>query len=110
LGGLVAIACLQRLLEVQTKASATVLSTHITAGNDALMGLSAARAGQLTGEGVTGLYAQQLTFAKLAASLWQQAKLIAFNQGFTALIAMFLCALPLVLLLKLGLGRSPKLR
>ncbi|MBO2622384.1 MFS transporter [Shewanella algae] len=110
LGGLVAIAVLNRLLEVKTKASATALSAHVTSGSAPLAKQQLAAMGQLTAEGMEGIYAQQLTQVQLAGTLWHQAKIIAFNQGFTALVIMFLCALPLVVLFKLGLKRSPSLR
>jgi DHA2 family multidrug resistance protein len=110
LGGLVGVAGLQTLIDRDIAANASALSANIAAGtavaNERLTAVSAL----LQMRGLDPASAQQAAIGLLAQTVTRQATVLAFDTAFGALVLLFVLAAPIVIGIRLFLGRAARRR
>lgn len=105
LGGLMGVAGLQTLIERDQINNLTVLSGYLPPGSAALNERLASSAAQLTARGMDALPASRAAWGLLQRSLTGQATVIAFDSAFNAVALLFVVAAPLLVSLKIVLGK-----
>ncbi len=110
LGGLIGVAALQTMIHHDTVANATILGGHLQAGSGALAERLATSAAMLASEGLDAGAAHATARQLLGRAITGQSTVIAFDSAFVALALLFVCAAPLLVAIRIGLGRRAAAR
>lgn len=100
LGGSFGIAVLGTYISTQTVLHKNALSEHIYSGNPLVLERQQALQGLLISKGYTTAQAAQGWLGMLNQQVGRQAATMSFNDGFLLILVAFLCAAPMVLLLR----------
>jgi DHA2 family multidrug resistance protein len=110
LGGLMGVAWLQTLIDHRIAANLTVLTAALTSGTPAVNERLASTAAQLAAKGMDAMAASRAATSLLGRAVTGQSTVIAFDTAFNAVALLFVVAAPLLVAIKIGLGRSAKAR
>jgi len=105
LGGLMGVAGLQTLIDHQIVANFEVLRGNLTTGTLAASERLAATSAVLAAKGMDAAEANRAAINLLVRSVMGQSTVIAFDMAFLAVAALFVVAAPVMIVVKLGLGR-----
>jgi DHA2 family multidrug resistance protein len=108
LGGLMGVAGLQTLIDHEAAANATVLGANITAGVSAVGERLATTAAILTSKGLDAAVATSTSKSLLGRAVMNQSIVMAFDTAFTAIVLLFVIAAPVLIGIKVGLGRRAR--
>ena len=108
LGGLMGVAGLQTLIEHHIVSNAAVLGAHVTPGGSALSERLISSTALLAGKGMDQLAAARAATSLLGKAVSGQATVIAFDTAFFSVALLFVVAAPLLVGIKIGLGRYAK--
>ena len=108
LGGLMGVAGLQTLIEHHIVRNAAVLGAHVTPGGSALSERLISSTALLAGKGMDQLAAARAAISLLGKAVSGQATVIAFDTAFFSVALLFVVAAPLLVGIKIGLGRYAK--
>ncbi|PDT37073.1 MULTISPECIES: DHA2 family efflux MFS transporter permease subunit [Sinorhizobium] len=110
LGGLAGVAALQTLIDHNVVANLAVLGANVTAGKPAVIERLTATAAMLTAKGMDAPEAGRAATSLLGRAVTGQSSVIAFDTAFNAVALLFVVAAPLLVGMKIGLGRYAKAR
>lgn len=110
LGGLAGVAALQTLIDHNVVANLAVLGANVTAGKPAVIERLTATAAMLTAKGMDAPEAGLAATSLLGRAVTGQSSVIAFDTAFNAVALLFVVAAPLLVGMKIGLGRYAKAR
>jgi DHA2 family multidrug resistance protein len=108
LGGLLGIAGLQTLIDHNVTANAAVLGSHVTAGSPASAERLADTTAMLLARGMDAGAASRAALSLLGRAVAGQSTVIAFDTAFNAVALLFAVAAPVLVAIKIGLGRYAK--
>ena len=98
------VAGLLTLIDVNNAQNAAILASHVTAGTPAVIQRLAATAGQLMQKGLDSVTAERIATSGLARIAGGQASVLAFETAFLAVALLFVCAAPVLILVRLSLS------
>ncbi|MEH2526985.1 hypothetical protein V1288_004894 [Bradyrhizobium sp. AZCC 2176] len=110
LGGLMGVAGLQTLIDHNITANLTVLGARITAGVPAVSERLTTTAAMLAARGMDATAASRAATSLLGRIVTAQSTVIAFDTAFNAVALLFVIAAPVLVTIKIGLSRHPKMR
>jgi DHA2 family multidrug resistance protein len=108
LGGLLGVAGLQTLIDHNVTANAAVLGSHVTAGSPASAERLAVTTAMLLARGMDAGAASRAALSLLGRAVAGQSTVIAFDTAFNAVALLFVVAAPVLVAIKIGLGRYAK--
>jgi MFS transporter, DHA2 family, multidrug resistance protein len=108
LGGLLGVAGLQTLIDHNVTANAAVLGSHVTAGSPASAERLADTTAMLLARGMDAGAARRAALSLLGRAVAGQSTVIAFDTAFNAVALLFAVAAPVLVAIKIGLGRYAK--
>lgn len=108
LGGLMGVSWLQTLIDHNVVANAAVLGSHVTEGSPAIAERLAATTAMLLAKGTDASAASRAALSLLGRAIAGQSTVIAFDTAFNAVALLFVVAAPVLVTVKIGLGRYAK--
>jgi len=105
LGGLLGVAGLQTLIDHNVTANAAVLGSHVTPGSPASAERLANTTAMLLARGMDAGAASRAALSLLGRAVAGQSTVIAFDTAFNAVALLFVVAAPVLVAIKIGLGR-----
>lgn len=106
LGGLIGVAGLQTLMDHEFIGNIVALGANLTSGSPAIDERLSGTGAALAGSGADPAAAGRTSLALLSQALRTQSSAIAFDTAFAAVALGLLTAAPLIVAIKLGLGRQ----
>lgn len=110
LGGLIGVSALQTLITHHAAQAQAIIAAHVTAGAPAVAARLAATTTMLMGQGMEADAASRAALQLLGRAVSGQSAVIAFDAAFVAVALLFVVAAPLVVAIKIGIGRAGKAR
>nr|WP_276536301.1 DHA2 family efflux MFS transporter permease subunit [Pseudomonas migulae] len=110
LGGLMGVAGLQTLIEHNVVANSVVLGASVTPGGGAVIERLTTTTAMLSAKGMDAVAAGQAAMSLLGRTVTGQSTVIAFDSAFVAVTLLFAVAAPMLVGIKIGLGRYAKRR
>jgi DHA2 family multidrug resistance protein len=110
LGGLMGVAGLQTLIEHNVVANSVVLGTSVTPGGGAVIERLTTTTAMLSAKGMDAVAAGRAAMNLLGRTVTGQSTVIAFDSAFVAVTLLFAVAAPMLVGIKIGLGRYAKRR
>ncbi|MDQ2084438.1 DHA2 family efflux MFS transporter permease subunit [Xanthobacteraceae bacterium Astr-EGSB] len=110
IGGLMGVAGLQTLIEHNVAVNYAVLSANVTSGTPAVAERLAAMSAMLVERGMDAAAASRASIGLLARAVAGQSTVIAFDTAFNAVALLFVVAAPVLVGVKIGLGRYARRR
>ena len=110
LGGLAGVAWLQTLIDHHAVANLSVLGANLTAGTPAVTERLATTSALLVSKGIDPVAASRAAASLLGRVSSGQSITISFDTAFNALALLFVVAVPVMVAVKVGLGRFAKVR
>jgi DHA2 family multidrug resistance protein len=110
LGGLMGVAGLQTLIEHNVVANSVVLGASVTPGGGAVIERLTATTAMLSAKGMDAVAAGRAAMSLLGRTVTGQSTVIAFDSAFVAVTLLFAVAAPMLVGIKIGLGRYAKRR
>jgi DHA2 family multidrug resistance protein len=110
LGGLIGVSALQTLITHQAAQAQAIIAAHVTAGTPAVAARLATTTTMLTGQGMEADAASRAALQLLGRAVSGQSAVIAFDAAFVAVALLFVVAAPVIVALKIGIGRAGKAR
>ena len=110
LGGLLGVAGLQTLIDHQAVANLAVLGANLTSGMPAVGDRLTATAMLLSSKGLDASAASIASASLLGRVSVGQALTIAFDTAFNAVALLFVVAIPVLIAIKIGIGRRARRR
>ncbi|AWM85514.1 DHA2 family efflux MFS transporter permease subunit [Microvirga sp. 17 mud 1-3] len=108
LGGLMGVSWLQTLIDHNVVANAAVLGSHVTEGSPAIAERLATTTAMLLAKGTDASAASRAALSLLGRAIAGQSTVIAFDTAFNAVALLFIVAAPVLVTVKIGLGRYAK--
>ncbi|MCA1403998.1 MFS transporter [Ensifer sp. IC3342] len=110
LGGLIGVAALQTLIDHNVAGNVVVLGASVTSGRPAVIERLAAATAMLSAKGMDAAVAARATTSLLGRAVTGQSTVIAFDTAFNAVALLFVFAAPVLVAIKIGIGRYAKVR